>query len=163
MTGKLQSKNTVFVMLALLVLGVLMVISSGKDKSIQTDEAESVFDEVDYEERLENRLKKIISQIDGVGEVNVMITMEGSAMYTYATDTANDTRADGDFKRESTVVLSVKGTNTKEAVVSGYLLPNIKGAAVVCSRRLTAELKSKVIGVVSAALGIPTNKIYVTD
>ena len=163
MTGKGHRVNLVAVAIILLVLGVLMVIFSDGDKGDTSNNAESIFSEAEYEKGLESRLTELIRKIDGVGEVSVMVTLEGSAVYNYATDTAQDNKADGDSKRESTVVLSAKGSNTKEAVVSGYSLPDIKGAAVVCSTTLTPSLQAKVIGVVSAALGISTSKIYVTN
>ena len=162
MTEKIKRINPIAAVLLLLAVGALMVLFSGKDKG-ETVEYEHQFNEVAYEESLEKRLKEIIERIDGVGEVKVMITLEGAAFYTSATDTAQDTKADGNNKRESTVVLSAKGSNTKEAVVSGYSLPNVKGAAIVCSCPLTPTLQGKVIGVVSSALGISTGKIYVTN
>lgn len=163
MTEKLKKVNVGAIALTVLVFGVILVLMSGKKEESIEKETKSVFNENNYEEALEKRLKDIIEKIDGVGEVTVMITLEGSALYTYATDTTQDTKADGDSKRESTVVLSVNGTNNKEAVVSGYTLPDIKGAAVVCSRTLTPTLQGKVIGVTSAALGISTSKIFVTN
>lgn len=163
MTEKIKKVNVGAIALALLVLGVILVLMSGKKEDSIEKKSEPVFNETNYEEALEKRLKDIIERIDGVGEVSVMITLEGSALYTYATDTTQDTGADGDSKRESTVVLSVNGSNNKEAVISGYTLPNIKGVAVVCSRTLTPTLQGKVIGVASAALGISTSKIFVTN
>ncbi len=163
MTEKIKKLNPGVIALVLLVIGVITVLLSNKDETATEKEAVAVFDEAAYEESLEKRLKNIIQAIDGVGEVSVMITLEGSALYRYATDTAQDTKADGDVKRESTVVLSANGSNNKEAVISGYTLPGIKGVAVVCSASLGPTLQGRVIGTVSAALGIPTSKIFVTN
>ena len=163
MTEKIKKLNIGVLAIVLLIVGVAAVLLSDKGGEETEVEAQQLFDEAIYEEELEKRLKSIIEEIDGVGNVNVMITLEGSALYTYAPDVAQDSKSDGDIKRESTVVLSVNGTNSKEAVVSGYSLPNVKGAAVVCSGVLTPTLQGKVIGVASAALGIPTSKIYVTN
>ncbi len=163
MTEKIKKLNAGAIALILLAVGVVAVLMSNKDETAVEKETYAVFDEAVYEEALEKRLKSIIEEIDGVGEVSVMITLEGSALYSYATDTAHDTKADGDSKRESTVVLSANGTNNKEAVISGYTLPSIKGAAVVCSGALSPTLQGRVIGTVSAALGISTSKIFVTN
>ena len=162
MTQRIKRIKPRAVALVLLVLGVMTVLLSGRAGEEKTEDT-YFFDEVVYEETLEKRLKEIIERIDGVGEAKVMITLEGSAFYTYATDTANDTKADGNVKRESTVVLSAKGSSTKEAVISGYTLPAVKGAAIVCSRTLTPTLQGKVIGIAASALGIPTSKIFVTN
>ena len=151
------------VALLFLLLGVLFVLFSEPKDSTENKKEEKTFDENEYEENLEQRLKKIVEEIDGVGEVSVMLTLEGSAIFSYATDVSQDTKAEGDLRKESTVVLSLDGSSKKDAVVSGYTLPEVKGAAVVCSNTLSPTLQSKVIGVVSAALGIPTSKIFVTN
>ncbi|MBE6650913.1 MAG: hypothetical protein E7613_06330 [Ruminococcaceae bacterium] len=163
MTEKIKKINGITIAVILLAVGVLMVLFSGKKDGSTEPVEKYVFDESAYEEQLEKRLKDIVENIDGVGNVSVMITLEGSAVYTYATDTAYDTHADGDSKTQSNVVLSVKGSNNKEAVISGYKLPSVKGAAVVCSRALSPSLEMKVVGIVSSALGIPTNRIFVTN
>lgn len=163
MKEKLKKINTGAILGILFALGVALVLLSGKKAVPEDKEIEVIFNESLYEESLEIRLKNILEKIDGVGTVSVMITLDGSALYNYATDTAYDIKSDGDSRKESSVVLSVNGSNTKEAVVSGYSLPNVKGAAVVCSETLSPTLQSKVIGVVSASLGISTGKIFVTN
>lgn len=156
-------KNSVAFLLIIVLIGVLMIIFS--DDNDETNEASlpTVFDEKAYEENLEKRLKTIVEEIEGVGEVSVMVTLEGSALYSYATDVTSSTEADGDSKRESTIVLQSGASSSKEAVISGYELPKVKGAAVVSSNRLTETLRAKVIGVVSAALGVSSAKICVTN
>ncbi len=164
MIEKLKSKLLPIVFLLLLFLGAFMMVfpnDSPAEKSSQ--EVVGVFDEAEYEKRLENRLKSLIERIDGVGSVSVMITLEGSAVYSYAKDSKEDVSADGDVRIDTSVVLSTKSSNVKEAVVSGYTLPKVKGAAVVCEKRLSATLIERVIKTVSASLGISTDKIYVTN
>lgn len=164
MIENLKSKLLPIVFLLLLFLGAFMMLSD-KDSNNETisEKTVGVFDETEYEKRLENRLKSLIERIDGVGSVSVMITLEGSAVYSYAKDSKEDVSADGDVSVDTSVVLSSKSSNVKEAVVSGYTLPKIKGAAVVCEKRLSATLLERVIKTVSASLGISTDKIYVTN
>ena len=162
-TKLFNSKKKNFLLLFLLILGMILVMLPGEKKVKKTAETSIGFDEEAYEKALENRLKSIVEKIDGVGEASVMVTLEGSALYSYATDTSQDNGKDGNSKRESTIVLSTKASSVKEAVISGYTLPKVKGAAVVCSYDLSASLRAKVIGVVSAALGISSARICVTN
>ncbi len=150
---------TCIALIALFVL-ILSFRGNGEEKSETVSDA---FDETAYERDLENRLKTLVEKIDGVGNVNVMVTLEGSAVCTYAQDSTQDIGAQGDIKKVSTIVFSAKSASVKEAIVSGYTLPKIKGAAIVCEKKLNASLIEKVIGVVSASLGISTDKIYVTN
>ena len=158
-----KKKNAGFLLVLLFALGIFLVLFSGEEKKEEVAEIKMSFDEEKYEEMLEKRLKNIIEKMDGVGEVSVMVTLEGSALYTYAIDTTQNISGDGDSKKESTVVLSTSQTNNKEAVVSGYTLPKVKGASVVCSKKLTPTQRSNVIGVVGASLGISSAKICVTN
>ncbi len=160
----LTKKNSVFMLVLLLALGLIMVIFSSRDIKNEAPSSREISFEIEgYEEELEKRLKVIIEKIDGVGSVSVMVTLKGSAFYSYATDTTQDLGRDGDSKKESTVVLSSESTSKKEAVVSGYTLPEVKGAAVVCSNKLSDTLRKRVIDVVAASLGISSAKICVTN
>ncbi len=161
MTEKLKRLNPKAMIIILLVLAAVLIFWPQKDKESEAVAA-GTFSESNYAEKLEDRLTSIIEEIDGVGKVRVMVTLETSALYEYATDTDRDIK-DGSTKSSTNVVLSVKGSNTKEAVISGYTLPKVNGVAVVCSGRITPLIESKVIGIASCALGIPTSKIYVTN
>ena len=159
-----SGKNTTVIFILIFLLGLLLVLLPTKENEKKTHtESPLRFDEEEYEKNLEKRLREILEEIDGVGDVSVMITLEGSATYSYATDVTQDVSEKGNSKRESTVVLSTGTSSTKEAVISGYTLPKVKGAAVVCSRELSATLKAKVLEAVSASLGITSAKISVTN
>lgn len=158
-----KKNNAGFLLILLFLLGILLILFSGKEEKKEVNVTKMNFDEKEYEEMLEKRLKNIIEKMDGVGEVSVMVTLEGSALYTYAIDTTQNISGDGDSKKESTVVLSTSQSNNKEAVISGYTLPKVKGASVVCSKKLSPTQRSNVIGVVGASLGISSAKICVTN
>ena len=162
-TDKIKSKSNYIALAVLLIIGIGIALLSPKQAEEKHSEQSASFNENEYERELEARLKSLIEQIDGVGTVSVMITLEGSVVYSYAQDVTENVGSGGDVKRESNIVLSAKGTSVKEAVVSGYTMPKVKGAAVVCKNKLSASLLEKVIGTVSASLGISTDKIYVTN
>ena len=164
MTQILKNKGMALLLVVMLVIGVVMaLLPSSVGKQASENASSSVFNETVYEQQLEERLKALIEQIDGVGAVSVMITLEGSALCTYAQNSSENIASDGDVKKETNIVLSTKNSSVKEAVVSGYTMPKIKGAAVVCRNKLSAVMLEKIIGTVSASLGISTDKIYVTN
>lgn len=87
-------------MIAIVIIGVLIAvlfIPTGERKGnslmdIQTPVSEnvSIDTSVEYEEELELRLEEILSQMEGVGEVEVMITLKSSTRtqdnsFTYTT------------------------------------------------------------------------------
>ena len=72
-------------MLVIIIVGVLFAVlaiptqSNKEEKTIQIDTDTESYSAKDYQEELEMRLEDILSQMEGVGRVKVMITLEASA------------------------------------------------------------------------------------
>lgn len=98
---------------------------------------------------LEQRLENIISAINGVTDPRVLITLETSAEVFYASDDSVDS--------EKHVVVNDSLVPVKER------LPTVKGVAVVCKGGDKPETKRKIIEMTSSLLGIPSNRIYVSE
>ena len=62
------------------------------------------------------------------------------------------------YKNE--IVMSGSGSD-KKAVITAYENPEIAGVGIVCEGADNAEVRSQLISLVSAALNISTNKIYI--
>lgn len=109
---------------------------------------------VSYREELEERLGGILSRISGVGEVKVMITVDGSDEKVFAEDLSES----GERAERKTVVIG-----SEEALLKQTKFPEVKGAVIVCDGGRNATVKEKVVNAVTAALDIPANKVFVTD
>lgn len=107
-----------------------------------------------YAEELEQKLKGVISEIKGVSDVTVMLTIDGTEEKVYAADTA-----ESDSKTESKTVV----VGSKEALLQATKYPKVRGVVVVCKGGNSAAVKEKVVNAVSTVLDIPTSKVYVTD
>lgn len=110
----------------------------------------------EYRAELEERMEGICSRVSGVGEVEVVVTLEGGFSYVYATDKKTTSGGEtltyvtiGSGDRESLVYLSEKA-------------PAIVGIGVVCSGGMDATVRREVTALLSAAFGVGSNKIYVT-
>lgn len=107
-----------------------------------------------YTEALEKRLEEIIGQIEGAGEVSVMITVGGSEEKVYKSDVS-----ESDSKRdEKTVVLG-----SKDAILTGTRFPEVLGVLVVCSGGDRPAVQEKVVNAVATVLNISTGKVYVAN
>ncbi len=115
---------------------------------------EELFEEADYAEELSRKLESIISGIRGVGEVSVMVTVDGTVRRLYASDVS-----ESDMKSETKTVI----VGSKEALEEGTRYPEIKGVLVVCRGGGSPSVKEKVVNAVSTVLDIPTGKVFVTD
>ena len=107
----------------------------------------------DYASELEDKLRLIVSEIDGVGKVSVMVTVSGSEEKIYA---ENISESDGRSDSETVII------GSKEALLKEIRRPEVTGVLIVCSGGDRAQVKEKVVNAVSTVLNIPTSKVYVT-
>ncbi|MDD3429875.1 MAG: stage III sporulation protein AG [Oscillospiraceae bacterium] len=178
-TEKLQSfltekKNWLFVagLLGILLIFLSEIVGTDKADKVQPTSATQTTAQSasDYTLSLESRLQAIISNIEGAGNVQVMVTLENSEEYVYAqtekSDTDVATQAGGDntserVSYENSYIL-VEGTDGKQALVQTKLEPEVKGVAVVCSGGDDIAVVKRITDVVSTVLGVSTNRICVT-
>ena len=149
MEGFIKSK--VFI-ICLAVVGLLLIIIPGvlgsKESNITDDDNFKY-----YTEYLEDRLEELILQIESVDKVKVLITLDNSGENVYAQD----------IKSNSTEYVIIQTSNNEEGLLIKELNPAVRGVAVVCNGGSSVSLREKIVALLSSALGIPTNKITVTD
>lgn len=145
----------IYLTLAALCMALLILMRPSKQKEPSVPQAEALLpDTQSYSDKLEKSLEDIISQIQGVGNVKVMVTVDGSIKSIYVADeSTSDSKSD-----EKTVIIG-----SKEALLEGTKYPEVKGVLVVCSGGKSAAVKEKVVNAVSTVLDIPTSKVCVTN
>lgn len=124
----------------ILVLGILVIVlialsGIGGNKSERTDTA-TIGELSKYEKKLEERLSDILSEIEGVGDIKVMVTL--------------DTSEESEYGRSKDMLLSVKA-------------PSVRGVIVVCEGGDNIVVKEKVTSAVSGVFGISTTRISVIN
>lgn len=148
--------------LAGVILGVLLLFfgnRAGKDTSDPTPHTPSETSAPSaeaYRTELETRVKALCSRVAGVGEAEVMITLAGGFEYVYATDTR--TAAGG----VTTSYVTVGSGSGESLVFVTEKPPAIVGVGVVCAGGNDPAVRQEITSLLSAALGIGSNKIYVT-
>ena len=141
-------------------------INDFSDKLASTTSEEQTYKEDCLEEKLEN----ILSNINGVGNVDVLITYNETEelipVYneTGKKSTTNETDSDG-----GTRVVEEIDTNKEvvyqndEIIVQKKISPKIEGAIITATGANNSIVKSNVIGAVQAATGLATHKIQVFE
>ena len=150
------------------VVGILLIFLSDLIPQ-QTQTEVSTTENLDaYVEKLENRLLDTVKLVEGVGEVKIMLTLEGGSETIYAsteksasTSSDSGTNTSSQSSYENEVVLVDDGSG-RQALVQTALEPEIKGVAVVCQGGDDIAVVKRVTDVVSVVLGIPTSRICVT-
>ncbi len=125
-----------------------------------------------YLRNLENRLSSVLSQMSGVGDAAVMITLSSSAEKVVEKDveTSNETVTESDSQggsrttkngnRGETTIYSDKDS-AGEPYISKELSPKVEGVIVIAEGGDNALVKQNITEVVQALFGIDTHKIRI--
>ena len=168
---KFIKKEYIFIAVGLcagILLIVLSLFTGGKDKgadgaaSAPRNGDRASGSGSDYITRYEDRLAELIGHIGGISEVKVMITLESAGELVYARN--EQIRESGDTTDyKSDIALYSDEKKSEYPILITENEPKIKGAAIVCKRgslnRADAELM--ILNLVSAALGLSSNRICV--
>ena len=163
-----QNKTRLIMILG--IAGIILIMLSelipdGNDKeedvSISTDVVTE--DTYEYKRQIETELTKILGEIKGVGELEVMVTIEGTTEYVYAEELETDNDADGEKTSEqyqNKIVMNEVDGN-KEALVKKIIKPQISGVIIVCQGGGDLSLKERLIKAAATALDLPSGRICV--
>ena len=123
---------------------------------------------------LETRLEEILSQIQGVGEVKVLLNYSESsevvAMYnetsrtsnTEETDTEGGTRTIQETDTQKDIIYQ-EDDGQKTPITQKIVQPKIEGAIITAKGANQANVKTNIIQAVEAVTGLATHKIQVFE
>ena len=148
--------------LPVLGLGVLLLLwPSGTGETKSAASPETAAEETAAQQQKE--MERILSRIEGAGELHLMLTLESDGERTLAEDTEETLGGSQDApesqSRRETVILSVSGG--EEVVVTRRESPVYRGALVVCQGADRAEVKLAVTQAVAALTGLGADRITV--
>lgn len=153
---------------ALMLLLLLSTVScNGSGSSSEKKQTTVVTDDLSaLEKDLERRLEQLLSEIDGVGKVSVMVTLDTSSRMVYdknvRTDGALESTPEGFSETHEKQTEVVLAGSSKEPLQIGTVQPQVRGAAVVCSGASDPVIQERVANVVAKALNIGISRVYVT-
>ncbi len=156
--GRLTARLEKFRLPALILcLGVVLMLLPGKNRTTRQTAADTTSQTSESFDltALEHQLSDALSEISGVGECTVVITLRSSGEQVLAQDTSEGTSSDTE-----TVVIST-GTGTEEAVSVKTIYPEFQGALVICEGADQAGVKLDVLKAVSAVTGLRSDQISI--
>lgn len=153
----LTDKSLTYIIIAVSAVLLLIIINSFDTTQDGKAEKQSILppaENTDYCAELTKQLESIVSEIEGAGRVRIMITVSGTSIKEYQTDTEKSSEQE----KNKTVIIG-----SKEALVKEILNPEIEGVLVVCDGGGNIRVREKVINAVSTVLNISSNRVYVTN
>ena len=172
-------------LLIFFLVGVLLLVialpsgTKEKEKDSRSDEAggeeavEAQAEEQDYARYLERRLEETLSQLDGAGNVRVMVTLQSSAQKIIEKDTQGERdavteedsqggrRTSENTSHQETTVYEGVGDKSQEPYVSKELTPRVEGVVVLAEGGENALVKRNITEAIQALFGIDTHKIRI--
>ena len=109
------------------------------------------------DQKLSEKLEQILSQMEGVGKAQVLLTESDSARTVYQTNEQKS--ADGSVRGETVIVSD--GSRGEGGLITSVTPPAYLGAIVVCQGADRPSVQLAVIQAVSNVTGISTDRITV--
>ena len=129
----------------------------------------------EYHEELEKKLTKILKNIDGLEDISVMVTLESTAEYIFASEEKSQSDSQQQYNEsgiekeqqksqsENKYILVEGKTGKKDALVQTILEPRVRGVLIVCKGSDNPYIQQKILEAVSKLFDISTTQIYVTN
>ena len=186
-TSKLFKNRTIenltfFIIILVVTLVLVKYIFSGDKSEKQSsnyNNAELVYsndvlqeqETVSYKDDLKSELINILKKINGVGEVDVLITYSETSKLVpvYNENSSESKTSEGDTEGGTRVIESYDSSKevvtdeSSEPITERIIMPKIEGAIVICEGANDINVKNNVISAVEAATGLKVHKIQVFE
>ena len=114
-------------------------------------------------EDTERRMEELLGRMDGVGRVQVMLTLRSGETLSLAEDSSATLGSGGDVRQDSQVLTVNRGSGKQEVVVTQRLYPTYQGAVVVCQGAGDSRVRLRVMETVAVLTGLSSDKISVVQ
>lgn len=184
-----QSKRRIIENSAIIIIiGVIIIIAGGSffggneatnsnKTAVGASESQETGKILNLEEKveLEKRIEDFLSQIDGAGNVNVMITYVSGKEIVPATDTKkteNDTqekdssggtRSTKQNNFESKIVYEEMQGGGKKPIIIKEIHPPVKGVVVVADGAKEPKVRESLMKAVQVLVDVPIHKIQILE
>jgi stage III sporulation protein AG len=142
----------------ILLIGLLLMVLPGKREDKEKMVSESIVSDAKADPSKE--LAQILGRIQGVGKVEVLLTVKVGESTIYQTDEDLSTSENGSKVRKETVIIT-GADRQQQALVTQILSPEYLGAVIVCQGGDSTQVRLAVVEAVSKATGLGADKITV--
>lgn len=144
-------------MLVVLV-GLGLMLLPGKGESAPSELPAQTIPSQSMEERLEH----ILSQIEGAGQVRVLLTEESGREHIFQTDSQSDTDEAGSRRSDDTVLVE-DGNRNETGLIRQTLEPKYRGAVILCQGASQPSVRLAIVEAVRCVTGLGADRISVQN
>lgn len=143
------------------LVGIVLMLLPGEKES--TAEDTSSTGELFSLAETEQRMAQMLGAMEGVGRVQVMLTLRSGETLSLAEDNSATLGSGGNVRQDSQVLTINRGSGRQEVVVTQRLYPLYQGAVVVCQGASDSRVRLRVLETVSVLTGLSSDKISVVQ
>lgn len=179
---KLPKKNQLILILltGILLLVIVFPVPDSSDEGVgrQSETGRETMtagsqDTGDYEKYLEEKTVRVLEDVEGVGEVTVMITLKSdgqkiiekdqssSSQTTEEEDSSGGTRSVEDQSSDKTSIYEQSSDGASTPYVSKELAPEVEGVVVIADGGDNAVVAQNITEAVQALFGVEAHKIKI--
>lgn len=162
----LKNKKAAFIMIIGLSGMLLIALSSFGGETKETPKETDIKQTARSETELETNLERFLSNINGAGNVAVMITYESGNETVYATDNEKTSSKNGDAKDEiktSSEHIIIKTDGNESGLEIKEIYPKVRGIAVICEGGNNPVIKGQITEILCALFDINSTQISVAQ
>jgi stage III sporulation protein AG len=142
-------------------------------QDVQNHTNTTSYDENTYISEMENKLKEVLKKVSGVGDVEVMITTEGTTERIPLKDSSSTeesldeddgeggSRTDNSAQREESTVLVTNEDGKSVPYILQELEPEIEGVVVIAEGGDNDMIKMDIMQAVEVLFDVPAHKVIV--
>lgn len=147
-TGK-KNKGTMMIIVGLLIGVSLLMIGNGSKESPDDSDSDQRMEK--YAESVEKKICEMCLTVEGVSDVSVAVSFKSGFEYVYAQNGGGGE------------ILVIGNGSSEKVVTVTEKPPLIGGIGIVCAGGGDMHVQSELINLISAAFGVSSNKIYITE
>ena len=139
---------------------------NGEDTAVEDAGAKA--ENSSYEKLLEQRIRELLKNVEGVGEVDVMVVLKASDERIWHVDKSSTSTENGAgsgssrvTREENQSVSTVLDGKSQSPVMEKEVKPEISGVVISADGGGSAVIRAEISGAMEALLGLPANKIKV--
>lgn len=156
-TDRIKKDKKSMLVIALGISGMLIILFSGTNETTD-DTAVDINCNTYAEDIVLKQVEELISEINGVGKAEVVITYENDFETVYAAN-SNEKYTGDDVHIDREYII----TDDETGLIIKTVYPKVRGVAVVCQGGDEPVVKEKIYSALSALFDISSNKISVVD
>lgn len=162
---KIKSIKNYEIIISLIIIAVVLLIYFSVDGKSNEDKAKesTVSQDISLTEGLEERVGGILNKIEGVGEVDVLITFNSTAQQITAQTENKHSTTTSSANNSTTTSTSTSSPiiSNQNVIVLQEKMPEIIGVIVVAEGADNPKVRLNILSAVSTALDIDKNSIQI--